>query len=206
MLKLKNITFSYQSTTPVIKEFNLSVNTGEVVAIKGPSGCGKSTILRLISGLETLQSGDIYLDDVLINNTPTSKRNVGFVFQSMALFPHLTVRKNIEFGLHNFSKEERKTLVENVAEKVEVSDLLNRYPHEISGGQQQRVAIARSLVVKPKVLLLDEPFTALDADLKEQVRKDIKKILDLFKITTVLVTHDETDAYALDAKIIELKK
>lgn len=206
MLKLGNINFSYDSKNTVLNNFNLSLDDGEILAIKGPSGCGKSTILRLIAGLEKLQSGDIYLDNELINNKPTNKRNVGFVFQSLALFPHLSVRKNIEFGLHNVSKEERNKLVHDIAEKVEITDILDRYPYEISGGQKQRTAIARSLIVKPKVLLLDEPFTALDEDLKEHVRKDIKRILNTFHISTIIVTHDIKDAHSLNARVIELKK
>lgn len=205
MLNLKNINFGYDQNTQVLSNFNLDVQKGEVVAIKGPSGCGKSTILRLIAGLENNQEGEILLEGIDITSIPTNKRKIGFVFQSFALFPHLSVRKNIEFGLQNKSKSEKDSLVEEIAKKVEISDLLDRYPHQISGGQKQRVAIARSLIVKPKVLLLDEPFTALDEDLKEQVRKDIKRILNLFEITTILVTHDKTDATALDAKIVYLK-
>lgn len=205
MLNLKNINFSYDKSTPVLTDFNLTVNKGDVVAIKGPSGCGKSTILRLIAGLEQIQSGEISIDDVDITSVPTNKREIGFVFQSLAIFPHLSVRKNIEFGLQNMSKQDRINLVNDIAEKVEIEAILDRYPHQISGGQKQRVAIARSLIVKPKVLLLDEPFTALDEDLKDHVRKDIKRILNLFNITTILVTHDEKDAIALDATLINLK-
>ncbi len=206
MLKLKNINFSYDKSAPVLADFNLKVNKGDVVAIKGPSGCGKSTILRLIAGLEQIQSGEISIDDVDITSIPTNKREIGFVFQSLAIFPHLSVRKNIEFGLQNISKQERIKLVNDIAKKIEIEEILDRYPHQISGGQKQRVAIARSLIVKPKVLLLDEPFTALDEDLKDHVRKDIKRILNLFNITTILVTHDEKDAIALDAILITLKK
>lgn len=206
MLKLKNINFSYDKSTPVLVDFNLTVSKGDVVAIKGPSGCGKSTILRLIAGLEQIQSGEISIDNVDITSIPTNKREIGFVFQSLAIFPHLSVRRNIEFGLQNISKLERINLVNDIAKKIEIEAILDRYPHQISGGQKQRVAIARSLIVKPKVLLLDEPFTALDEDLKDHVRKDIKRILDLFNITTILVTHDEKDAIALDAKLINLKK
>lgn len=204
MVKLEKINFSYDGVTDILHNFSLDIAKGEVVAIKGVSGSGKSTILRLIAGLEKHQKGDIYIEDVLINNLPTNKRNVGFVFQSLALFPHLKVKQNIEFGLHQYSKAERLILVEEIANKVEISDILDRYPHQISGGQKQRVAIARSLVLKPKVLLLDEPFTALDEDLKDNVRFDIKRILNTFNITTILVTHDKNDAVALNARIIEL--
>lgn len=206
MLSLKEISFSYDKQTMVLDNFNIQVNEGEVIAIKGPSGCGKSTILRLIAGLEPIQKGGITLDGKDITKIPTNKREIGFVFQSLALFPHLSVRKNIEFGLQSVTKKEKNQLVNDIAQKVDITEILERYPHQISGGQKQRVAIARSLIVKPKVLLLDEPFTALDEDLKEHVRKDIKRILDLFNITTVLVTHDKTDAIALGANIINLGK
>ncbi len=204
MLKIENLSFSYNQRDHVIKNFNLSLDKGEIVAIKGPSGCGKSTILRLIAGLEKRQEGNIYINNQLVNTVPTHKRNVGFVFQSLAVFPHLTVFDNIAFGLKNLSKKEKKDLVNDIAEKVEVTEILDRYPHEISGGQKQRVAIARSLIVKPNILLLDEPFTALDEDLKQHVRQDIRRILESFKITTVLVTHDSKDAIGLNARIVNL--
>lgn len=204
MLSLEKISFSYNKTTKVLENFSLNVSKGEVIAIKGPSGCGKSTILRLIAGLEPIQEGEIKLEDKDITKTPTNKRPIGFVFQSLAIFPHLSVRKNIEFGLQNITKIMKNELVNDIAEKVDISEILDRYPHQISGGQKQRVAIARSLIVKPKILLLDEPFTALDEDLKESVRKDIKRILDIFNITTILVTHDSNDAVALGARVINL--
>ena len=204
MVKLENISFSYDGKSDILHNFNLSVKKAEIVAIKGASGSGKSTILRLIAGLENQGTGNIYVDGKLINNVPTNKRNTGFVFQSLALFPHLSVRQNIEFGLLKQSKSERNTLVNDIAKKVDIFEILDRYPHQISGGQRQRVAISRSLIVKPEVLLLDEPFTALDEDLKDNVRQDIKRILNTFQITTILVTHDKKDAIALDARIIEL--
>jgi len=202
MIKLKNISFKYDKQTPVLKDFNLSIKEGEMVAIQGKSGLGKSTILRLIAGLEKVDSGKIYLDEKCINDLPTNQRNVGYVFQNHALFPHLTIRKNIAYGLFKFSASKRKELVEEVSRKLSIQELLDRYPHEISGGQKQRVAIARSLVTKPKVLLLDEPFTGLDPDLKKQIRIDIKKILSSSNITSVLVTHDIEDAKALGARIV----
>lgn len=204
MITLNNITFSYDQNTEVLKDFHLNVNPGEIVAIQGRSGQGKSTILRIIAGLEKPISGDVVIDGVTVNHVPTNKRKVGFVFQNHALFPHLTVRKNIEYGLYKYKKEERNRFIEDIASKVEIKELLDRYPHEISGGQKQRVAIARSLVLKPSVLLLDEPFTALDQELKDNIRQDIKQILTLFQITTILVTHDMEDAKALNARVINL--
>lgn len=202
MISLKNITFEYDKKTPVLNGFDLEVNKGEVVAILGKSGLGKSTILRIIAGLEKADSGQVYLDGIEISNVPTNKRHVGYVFQNHALFPHLTVRKNVEFGLS--SKDDKNKLVQEICAKVDICELLERYPHEISGGQKQRVAIARSLITKPKVLLLDEPFNGLDQELKETIRNDIKEILNTFNITTILVTHDIEDAKALGAKVVKL--
>lgn len=204
MITLNNITFSYDLQTQVLENFHLNIKPGEIVAIQGKSGQGKSTILRIIAGLEQPISGEVLIDGENVSNIPTNKRRVGFVFQNHALFPHLTIRKNIEYGLYAFSKQEKTDLVNEISEKVEIKDLLERYPHEISGGQKQRVAIARSLVLKPSVLLLDEPFTALDQELKDAIRKDIKKILEMFEITTLLVTHDIEDAKALNARVINL--
>ena len=204
MLELNNVAFSYEKDAIVVDDFSMFVKKGEIVAIQGRSGSGKSTILRLIAGLEDAQQGNIFVDGIEVNHIPTNKRNVGYVFQNHALFPHLTIRKNIEFGLFELSKSEKTEIVLDVAKKVEILDLLDRYPHEISGGQKQRVAIARSLVRKPKVLLLDEPFTAMDQELKDNVRKDMLHILKQFDITTVLVTHDKEDATALEARIIKI--
>lgn len=204
MLKLNNITFSYDYNVPILTDFSLQVDEGEILAIQGKSGSGKSTILRVIAGLEKVKSGNIILDGVNINDLEVSKRGVGYVFQNHALFPHLTIRQNIEFGISTLKKSYRQHLVNDVVKLLEIEPLLNRYPHEISGGQKQRVAIARSLVTKPKVLLLDEPFTALDQELKESVRLDIYHVLKEYQITTILVTHDINDAYALNARVITL--
>jgi len=202
MIRLENVSFEYDKKTPILYDFNLTVKEGEIVAIQGRSGLGKSTILRLIAGLEKVDSGKIYFDQVCINDLPTNQRSIGYVFQNHALFPHLTIGKNIAYGLFKENASERKTLVEEVSQKLSIQDLLGRYPHEISGGQKQRVAIARSLITKPKVLLLDEPFTGLDPELKIQIRMDIKKILKTSNITSIIVTHDIDDAKALGARIV----
>ncbi len=202
MIEVKNIYFEYDKKTKVINDFSMRVDEGEIVTIQGSSGLGKSTILRIIAGLEKPKSGKVLIDNIDITNLPTNRRNVGYVFQNHALFPHLTVRKNIAYGLPNTSDKEK--MIKDVAEKVEVLELLDRYPHEISGGQKQRVAIARSLVTKPKVLLLDEPFTGLDQNLKVTIRRDVQKILNKFNITTILVTHDLEDAKALVSRVIQL--
>ncbi len=200
MLKLNNISFEYDKKTKILNDFNLEVFEGEIVSIKGKSGLGKSTILRLIAGLEKPNVGTIVLEGEDITKKPTHKRSIGYVFQNHALFPHLTVRKNIEYGLKTNKKEQ----VAEIAKVVDIEGLLERYPHEISGGQKQRVAIARSLVTNPKILLMDEPFTGLDEELKNTVRKDIHKILTKLKITTILVTHDIQDAINLNARLITI--
>jgi ABC-type Fe3+/spermidine/putrescine transport system ATPase subunit len=202
MIRLQDISFSYDSKTPVLQQFNLTVKKSEIVVIKGKSGQGKSTILRLIAGLEQAQSGDVFIDGINVNAVPTNKRHIGYVFQNHALFPHLTIAKNIGFGIRHLPQHEE--MVKEIAQKVDIASLLDRYPHEISGGQKQRVAIARSLVTKPKVLLLDEPFNGLDEELKGTIRTDIRTILQDFHITTIVVTHDIEDAIALGARVIEL--
>ncbi|MEC9485293.1 MAG: ABC transporter ATP-binding protein [Candidatus Izemoplasma sp.] len=204
MIQLKDITFSYDIKTPVLNDFNLTLKPGEIIAVQGKSGIGKSTVLRLIAGLETPDSGHIFLDGVCINDVPAHKREVGYVFQNNALFPHLTVEKNIAYGIYNLSRNEQQKRIQKIAKKLDIIELLKRYPHEISGGQKQRVAIARTLVTEPKVLLLDEPFSALDAELKSQIQFDIKRVLQSLHITTILVTHDINDALALEARIVNI--
>ncbi len=203
MLKVNNLSFAYDNEK-VLNDFNLEVKATEIVALKGKSGSGKSTILRLISGLEKPRCGTIYIDNTEVNKIDTHKRNVGYVFQDFALFPHLTIYNNIKFGITHLSNKEQKKLVEEYAKLFEISDLLQRYPHEISGGQKQRVAIARSLITKPKLLLLDEPMSALDVELKISLRPFLKKVLKELKITAIVVTHDEADALEICDRIIEM--
>ncbi len=200
MLKLKNIEFGYSKNELVLKDFSLEVREGETLALLGSSGCGKSTILRIIAGLETPHLGTVEINQVNITSTPTNKRDIGFVFQEYALFPHMSVEKNIGYGLHHHDK----TKIKDTAEMVGIADLLHRYPHELSGGQRQRVALARAICYSPKLLLLDEPFSNLDTELKDQIRIDLKKILSETGITTILVTHDEDDANTLADKIVSL--
>ncbi len=200
MLRLSNIDFGYSKDEPVLKNFNLEVQEGETLAILGSSGCGKSTILRIIAGLESPQKGCIKINNVDFTKVPTNNREIGFVFQEYALFPHMNVEKNIGYGLHK--KDSVK--VRSTAEMVGIGELLHRYPHELSGGQRQRVALARAICYSPKLLLLDEPFSNLDTKLKDQIRLDLKKILSKTNITTILVTHDEEDANSLADKIVSL--
>jgi len=202
MLKLESIKFKYDnSNEQILDGFNLELAEGETLAILGASGCGKSTILRIIAGLEIPQEGSVYINDVDVSKVPTEKRNVGFVFQEYALFPHMTVYENINYGLN--SKGNKKK-IEEVAKLVGITEYLKRYPHELSGGQRQRVALARSIAYQPNILLLDEPFSNLDTELKDQIRNDLKNILNKTNITTILVTHDKDDAEVLADKVLSL--
>lgn len=208
-LEIKGLTFAYsKKERPLFNNFSMAVEKEEIACIMGPSGCGKSTLLRLIAGLEDPQGGEIIMASRCLFSPTTYvepyKRHMGMVFQDYALFPHLKVKDNITYGLGALSRSERK---ERLQEMLSLTDLVgheNKYPHELSGGQQQRVALARSLAPKPQLLLLDEPFSNLDASLKSQIRQDIKRILTEAKTTCILVSHDEEDGKALSAKQISL--
>lgn len=179
------------------------INEGEFFTILGPSGCGKTTTLRIIAGLERADSGRIFFNDADITNTPTYLRGTGMVFQNYALWPHMTVFDNISFGLkiRKFSRDEINRRVKEVLELVKLSGLENRYPHQLSGGQQQRIALARALVIEPKVLLLDEPLSNLDAKLRVEMRGELKSLQRRLKITTIYVTHDQDEALILSDRI-----
>lgn len=211
-LRLKNITFSYkkgktsvmgEQAEHTIKDFSLEVEKGSFTTLLGPSGCGKTTLLRLISGFLEPQQGVIELDGVNQKGIEPNKRKIGMVFQDYALFPHMTVRKNIEFGLklNKETKSEAAEKISQVAETLNLEDLLERYPDELSGGQQQRVALARALVLNPQVLLMDEPLSSLDSKLREHVREELRAVQQKLKITTVYVTHDQEEALSLSDKI-----
>ena len=192
-------------------DLTFEIPDGELVGLLGPSGCGKSTTLNMICGLEKPTSGKIFFGDEDVTALPPEFRGVGMVFQNYALYPHLTVRKNILFPLQNFkeeaklSKEEMAARVEEAARLVQITELLERRPKELSGGQQQRVAIARALVKMPRVLLLDEPLSNLDARLRLQTREEIRKIQRATGITTVFVTHDQEEAMSISDRIVVMK-
>ncbi len=196
MLKIKHLYFQYDKV-PIVNNLNLEIETGEIVAILGSSGSGKSTLLRLISGLEPIVRGEVYIDDTLVNNIEPERRKVGMVFQDYALFPHMTVYNNIAYSQKN---KKDNPFVKELLEITEIYRHKDKYPHELSGGEKQRVAIARALCYKPKVLLLDEPFSNLDATLKDTLRIKLKKVLKHYNITTILVTHDEEDAKKIAGK------
>ncbi|WP_297439107.1 ABC transporter ATP-binding protein [uncultured Clostridium sp.] len=206
-LRVRNLNKSFNGKE-VLKGINIDVLDGEFLCLLGPSGCGKTTLLRLIAGLTDLDEGAIYLNERNITHLDPSKREFGIVFQSYALFPNMTVYRNIEFALQQkgIKKSEIKEKIAEVLETVGLSEEVNRYPRELSGGQQQRVAIARAIVVKPKFLLLDEPMSALDAKVRVKLRNDIKRLQREFKITTIMVTHDQEEAMSIADRIVVLNK
>lgn len=204
---LKNITKKYGGRT-VIKPLDLTINDGSFTTLLGPSGCGKTTLLRMISGLETPDSGEIYFDDRLIFssekgvNIPPEKRGLGFVFQDFALWPHMSVYENVAFGLRTSGKTDGlDKKVMSALKAVKLEDYAKRYPNQLSGGQQQRVAFARAIVIEPKCILFDEPLSALDALLREQMRSELKELVSRLGITAVFVTHDQTEAMSMSDMI-----
>lgn len=190
-----------------VKNINLEIKEGSIVTILGPSGCGKTTMLRMIAGFEKPDSGIITVGDKIVSGNgifiPPEKRGIGMVFQDYALFPHLNVFENVGFGYKN---KDKKMKVESVLSLVGLSGYGSRYPHELSGGQQQRVALARALAGNPLVVLLDEPFSSLDADLKNQMRFEVKNIIKKAGATAVFVSHDQMDALSISDKIIVMNK
>lgn len=200
LLELKNIECRYGNEVAV-KNFSMRVREGSLVCLLGPSGCGKSTILRAIAGLESIQSGSIIISDKVVSSStltvPAEKRQLGMVFQDYALFPHMSIAENICFGLRSQSAVEKRKLTKEMVEIVGLEGLEARYPHELSGGQQQRVALARALIVKPKLILMDEPFSNLDVELRERLSNDVRRILKDQGVTGILVTHDQAEAFAV---------
>lgn len=208
-IKLNQIHFKYEKEHPILKGCTLDVLDGDIVAILGQSGSGKSTLLRVLAGLEKPEDGTIILDHTVLNDqhhfVDPSLRKIGMVFQDYALFPHLTVEKNIAYGLSKKTTAEKKVIVDDLLELIELKEKKGYYPHELSGGQQQRIALARSLAAHPKVLLLDEPFSNLDADLRAQIRQDLKRILKKRHITCIFATHDLSDAQDIADHIYQVK-
>jgi len=205
-LELNNISKKYGSgSSPIVEEIVMDLEKGEFLALVGESGSGKTTLLRLIAGLEKPDRGEIRIGGELMSSAdfsvPPEARNVGMVFQDYALFPHLKVSQNVNFGLNRWPKSKAKGRVEDVLEIVGLSEMGHRYPHELSGGEQQRVALARAMAPRPDVLLLDEPFSNLDTQLKDQVRTEVRNILKTAGISTLFVTHDTVDALSTSDRI-----
>lgn len=210
-IEISNITKSFDSFR-ALSDINLRVNTGELVALLGPSGSGKTTLLRIIAGLETADAGSIIFDGEDNTGKSTQDRKVGFVFQHYALFKHMNVFENIAFGLKvrpsklRPGKEAINQKVHELLELVKMEELAKRYPAQLSGGQRQRIALARALAVEPKVLLLDEPFGALDAKVRKDLRRWLRKLHDEYPITSVFVTHDQEEALDVADRIVILNK
>ena len=204
LLEILNLRQHYGSND-IVRDVSLRLERGAIGCLLGQSGCGKTTMLRCIAGFEPLQQGEIRLNGVTVSApgvlVPPEKRRIGMVFQDYALFPHLSVRGNIEFGLHSVSRAESAERVRKLGETVGLSGLLDKYPHELSGGQQQRVALARAMAPKPDLLLLDEPFSNLDVDLREHLSLEVRDILKRNHITAILVTHDQHEAFAMADEI-----
>lgn len=205
-VRLVNVCKSY-GNVHISKNVNLDIKDGEFVVFVGPSGCGKSTLLRMIAGLDEITSGDLFIGDKRMNDVPPANRNIGMVFQSYALYPHLTIAENMSFGLKlaGAKKEEIEQRVNQVAEILQLAHLLTRKPKELSGGQRQRVAIGRTLVSQPEVFLLDEPLSNLDAALRVQMRVEISKLHKKLNRTMIYVTHDQVEAMTLADKIVVLQ-
>jgi iron(III) transport system ATP-binding protein len=204
LLEVKDLSAGYRGT-PVLEEISFHVRPGSIACLLGPSGCGKTTLLRTVAGFEPVMAGDIRVGGHCLSRVGATmapeQRGIGMVFQELALFPHLSVEGNIAFGLRNKSGAERRRVVAELLDVVGLAGLGARFVHELSGGQQQRVALARALAPNPRVVLLDEPFSSLDADMRERIGQEVCKILVEREVTTLLVTHDQDQAFALADQI-----
>ncbi|MBZ7977434.1 ABC transporter ATP-binding protein [Campylobacter sp. RM12654] len=198
--EFKNVSFGYEKL--LFTNLSFSLKQGEKLAILGESGSGKSTILKLIAGFNELKQGEIFLDNENISKIPAYKRNIGFLFQDYALFPHLNVLENVMFGIKD---KDKKQIALDILNSLDIKNLFNSYPKTLSGGQQQRVALARCIAQKPKLLLLDEPFCALDANLRSSVRTFVLDFLNNLNLTCIMVTHDLADVNALKSSVLTLK-
>ena len=206
-VELESITHRFGATTAV-EDVQLSIDAGELIALLGPSGCGKTTLLRIIGGFITATAGGVRVDGRSIDHLPASRRDIGIVFQNYALFPHMTVYENVAYGLRarRASREHIRDRVERMLAVVQLEGLRDRMPRQLSGGQQQRVALARALAVEPRILLLDEPFGALDKNLRLDMQIEVKRLQRQFGITAILVTHDQEEAMSLADRIAVMNR
>lgn len=197
----RGVSHHYVAGKPILRELDLSVATGEILCLLGPSGCGKTTALRTVAGFEPITAGEIVIDGTVVSApgkvTPPEQRDVGLVFQEAALFPHMTIAANIAFGLWKQPKDVQAARVAELLEMVSLDGQGEKLPHQLSGGQRQRAALARALAPKPRLILLDEPFSALDADLRRALSREVRRILKASGVTAVLVTHDQQEAFAM---------
>ncbi|MBN1154540.1 sn-glycerol-3-phosphate ABC transporter ATP-binding protein UgpC [candidate division KSB1 bacterium] len=206
-VQLRNVTKIFDKNVVAVDKATVDIQDKEFVILVGPSGCGKSTTLRMIAGLEDITSGEIYIDDKLVNDVPPKDRDIAMVFQNYALYPHMTVYQNMAFGLklRKFPKDEIDRRVNEAAEILEIKNLLHRRPKALSGGQRQRVAVGRAIVRKPKVFLFDEPLSNLDAKLRVQMRTEISKLHSRLETTMIYVTHDQMEAMTMGDRIVVMK-
>ena len=204
---LKGLKKTYEGGNVAVHDVNLEIKDKEFIVLVGPSGCGKSTTLRMVAGLEDISKGELYIDDKLVNNVPPKDRDIAMVFQSYALYPHMTVYNNMAFGLQlkKLPKDEIDRRVREAAKILGIEMLLNRKPKALSGGQRQRVALGRSIVREPKVFLMDEPLSNLDAKLRVQTRAEITKLHQRLQTTFIYVTHDQTEAMTMGTRIVVMK-
>lgn len=207
MIIIKNLIKKYGETIAV-KDLNIEVKNSELVSILGPSGCGKSTLLYMLAGIVEPTSGEIFFNGTKVNDIPIEKRNIGMVFQNYSLYPHMTVLENLMFPLRMADVKKKVALEDahTIAKTLRIEELLKRKPKELSGGQQQRVAIGRALIKKPKLLLMDEPFSNLDAALRVEMREEVRELQKSFNITTLFVTHDQEEAMAISDRILLMNK
>lgn len=207
-VELKNVTKIYDGKKVIIDNVDLTINDKEFLVLVGSSGCGKSTLLRMIAGLEDITNGEIYIDDKLVNNVHPKDRDIAFVFQNYALYPHMSVYENMAFPLkmRKMNKKDIDAKVKEAAEILDLTELLNRKPKQLSGGQRQRVALGRAIVRNPKVFLMDEPLSNLDAKLRVQMRSEIKKLHQKLQTTFIYVTHDQTEALTMGDRIAVIDK
>jgi iron(III) transport system ATP-binding protein len=203
-LEVDNVSIQYDRE-PVVREVSFSLACGGIGCLLGPSGCGKTSLLRAIAGFEPVSAGAIQLHGRTVAapglQVPPEQRNIGMVFQDFALFPHLTVEQNVAFGLQKWTRSEREVRVDELLQLVGLSALRDAYPHQLSGGQQQRIALIRAMAPRPEILLLDEPFSSLDSDLREQLAREVRAILKRDGVTAILVTHDHLEAFAMADRI-----
>ncbi|MDO4693535.1 MAG: ABC transporter ATP-binding protein [Eikenella sp.] len=204
-LHVQNLSVAFGDKT-VLQNFGLTLEQGETACLLGHSGCGKTTALRAIAGFETPSSGTVSLHGRLLNDTPAHRRQIGMVFQDYALFPHLNVADNIAFGLHRRPRSERRQRVAELLALTGLDTQAKQYPHQLSGGQQQRVALARALAPKPDLILLDEPFSNLDADLRTRLSKEVRQLLKQQNTAAIMVTHDQQEAFVMADKIGVLRQ
>ncbi|ALO45427.1 ABC transporter ATP-binding protein [Pseudohongiella spirulinae] len=203
-LQINNISVALEGT-PIVHAISLKLKEGDIGCLLGPSGCGKTTLLRAIAGFEAVTGGEVIIGGEVVSRAghqlPVERRQVGMVFQDYALFPHLNIRDNIAFGLNGWKAADKQKRVQELAQLLHIGELLDAYPHRLSGGQQQRVAIARAMAPRPRILLLDEPFASLDVELREEIAREIREVLKQDGITTILVSHNQLEAFAMADEI-----